>query len=374
MQLPPGNNLPPPPYPPGGAPMPPGGMPPQPMMFYPPAPAYYPPPPSRGGFARAIFTTLAVSILGVSVSLNLYFLIYKVATSGSAEHVAKDVIEAGDAKNTIALLPITGVITDATREQTDLLLKEIEADSTVRALVVQVDSPGGSVNASDEIYERLLRYKKEHGVPIIVSMGGLATSGGFYIACAADHVVAQRTTWTGNIGVLLPRYSLAKLAEKYGIEDTTIKSTGTPFKDAGSMFKDDTPAQTAYWQGLADEAFVVFKNVVQKGRKLDAKTVDEIANGKVYTGPEALKLKLVDSIGYLDQAISDARTRAGLTGSASSRVVKYSRAASMWDAISGESGQSSMVKAKVGQIEIGIDQRTINEMLSPRPLYLWRGE
>jgi len=374
MQLPPGNNLPPPPYPPGGAPMPPGGMPPQPMMFYPPPPAYYPPPPSRGGFARAIFTTLAVSILGVSVSLNLYFLIYKVATSGSAEHVAKDVIEAGDAKNTIALLPITGVITDATREQTDLLLKEIEADSTVRALVVQVDSPGGSVNASDEIYERLLRYKKEHGVPIIVSMGGLATSGGYYIACAADHVVAQRTTWTGNIGVLLPRYSLAKLAEKYGIEDTTIKSTGTPFKDAGSMFKDDTPAQTAYWQGLADEAFVVFKNVVQKGRKLDAKTVDEIANGKVYTGPEALKLKLVDSIGYLDQAISDARTRAGLTGSASSRVVKYSRAASMWDAISGESGQSSMVKAKVGQIEIGIDQRTINEMLSPRPLYLWRGE
>lgn len=334
---------------------------------------YYPPPPRGGGFAKAIFTTLAVAILGASVSLNFYWLVYKVATTDAGASVQKDVVEEGDAKNTVALLPITGVITESTLEQTNLLLKEIEADRSVKALVIQVDSPGGSVTASDQIHDRLLRYKREHNVPLVVSMGGLATSGGYYISCAADHVVAQRTTWTGNIGVLLPRYSLTKFGEKYGIEDATIRSSGTPFKNAGSMFKDDTPEQTAYWQGLADEAFGVFKEVVEKGRNLDKKTVDEIANGKVYTGPEALKLKLVDSIGYLDQAIADARLRAGLATGVSSRVVKYSKARSIWDTLGGSAQSSSVVKAKIGQFELGIDERAISEILSPRPQYLWQG-
>lgn len=347
-------------------------MPPPPPTYYPP-PVFYPPPqaPRGPGFARAIFTALAVTLLGCSLSLNFYWLVYKVATSDAADQVKREVVEDGDAKNTIALLPITGVITETTVEQTNLLLSEIEADGSVKALVVQIDSPGGSVTASDQVYERLLRYKRERNVPVVVSMGGLATSGGYYISCAADHIVAQRTTWTGNIGVLLPRISLAKLGDKYGIDDDTITSTGTPFK-GGSIWEELTPEQRAYWQGLADEAFAIFKDVVARGRNLDPKTVSEVANGKVYSGSEAMRLKLVDAVGYLDQAISDARLRAGLTG-VSSRVVRFSRAPTFWDALGGSADSSAMVKAKVGQLEIGIDQRVLQELLSPRPQYLWPG-
>jgi protease-4 len=204
-------------------------------------------------------------------------------------------------------------------------------------------------------------------------MRDMGTSGGYYIACGADRIFAEPTTWTANIGVLLPRISLAKLGEKYGIEDQTVVATGATFKNAGSLFKDDSPEQVAYWQGLADQAFDVFKNVVMQGRKLDAATVNKLADGQVRTGIDALKLKWIDDDGYLDDAIGAAEKQAGLT---KARVLRYERHPSFFEALAGgsSSSKSQMVQAKVGGIDLGVDQNVLQHLMSSRPMYLWRGQ
>lgn len=352
--------LPPPPPPPSST---------GPTVFFPPPSLY--PPPQRGGFARAIFTGLAVSILGLSISLNLYFLVYSGLLSG--EPLRKSVIRSGNIQQTIAVVPLQGVIDDQKAAELNDLLGEVENDPTVRAIVLEVDSPGGGVTASDQIYDRLIRLRSEKKIPVVVSMGALATSGGYYIACAADQIVAQRTTWTGNIGVLLPRYNFSKLANQYGVEDTTIKSTGADFKDAGSPFKPDTPEQTAYFQKLADDAFGVFKGVVGKGRSLDADTVARIANGKVYNGTDALNLKLVDAIGYLDDAIDLAAQKANL-GTAKPQAVRFEKKVGLFEALGRSSAQSSKLTLPVGGPGVSIDRSVIDQVLTPRPLYLWRGQ
>ncbi|HEX8325536.1 MAG TPA: signal peptide peptidase SppA [Tepidisphaeraceae bacterium] len=342
--------------------------PPIPPVYFPP-PAFYPPAP-RGGFARAVFTALAVSILGFSLTLNVYLIL----ASGvlSSNDVRKTNVRAGDLGATIAVLPINGVITDEKAAEFDRLLGEVEADSTVKAVVLEVNSPGGSVTASDQIYARVLRLRATRKWPVIVSMGALATSGGYYVACAADRVVAQRTTWTGNIGVLLPRYNVSKLAGQYGVEDITIKSTGSEFKDAGSPLKPDTAEQREYFQKLADDAFVVFKKVVQTGRSLDEPTVDRIANGKVYSGSDALSLKLVDAVGYLDDAIDLAVTQ---SGGGRPQAIRFERTVGLFEAIGGGSSKSAAnVGVGAGPLNVSLDRALIDDLLTPRPMYLWRGQ
>jgi protease-4 len=339
-----------------------------PTVFFPP-PSLYPPQP-RGGFARAIFTALAVSILGLSISLNVYFVLYSGLLSG--EPVRKTVVRDGDLQKTIAVIPLAGVIDDHKAAELNDLLGEVEADPAVKAIVLEINTPGGGVTASDQIYDRVMRLRSERKLPVVVSMGALATSGGYYIACAADQIVAQRTTWTGNIGVLLPRYNFSKLANQYGVEDTTIKSTGADFKDAGSPLKPDTAEQTAYFQKLADDAFVVFKDVVGRGRSLDAETVRQVANGKVYSGADALNLKLVDAVGYLDDAIDLAEQKANLSGS-KPRAIRYEKKVGLFEAIGRSSAESSKLTLPAGG-GVSIDRSVIDELLSPRPLYLWRGQ
>lgn len=327
-----------------------------------------------GGFARAIFTTLAVSVFGLSLTLNIYLLFASGLFSGHEREIEKTTLIDGDSKNVIAVLGVNGEINSSTSTEIAEAVKEIASDSDVKAVLVRMNTPGGEVTASDEIYDQLQRLKKENHLPVVVSMSGLATSGGYYIACAADKVYAERTTWTGNIGVLLPRYNLSKLGEKYGIEDATIKSTGADFKDAGSLFKPDTPEQTAYLQDLADKAFAVFKKVVAEGRKLDPATVDRIANGKVYSGEEAARLKLVDAVGYEQDAIDAAKSLAGLTG-VSAKVVKYERTHSIFDSLGGGSRQSSQLgKAQLGPGGLSVDPATVREWLAPRPMYFWSGQ
>lgn len=334
----------------------------------------YLPPRQGGGFARAIFTTLAVTIFGLSLTLNIYLIVASGVFGGHGPDVEKTTLIEGDAKNVVAVIALQGEISAATAIEFEAILKTVSADADVKAVLLRIDSPGGGVTASDQIYADVQRLKKENHIPVVVSMGALATSGGYYISCAADKIVAQRTTWTGNIGVLLPRINLAKLGEKYGIEDATLKSTGADFKDAGSMFKHDTPEQTAYWQNLADQAFGVFKQVVCDGRGLDAATVDRIANGKVYSGEEAAKLKLVDVVGYDQDAIDLAKSLAGLAN-VGAKVVSYERSHSFLESLGGSARQSSkLVTTQIGQAAVTLDPAAVREWLSPRPMYLWSGQ
>ena len=373
----------PPPPPPGyrpGPPMqppPPGGMPPMQQMppIMPPPMFMPPPPPARErSFARAIFMTLATTIFGLSLAANVYLLLFSGLMSGGASARQSTVLE-GDATERVAIIPVNGVImTDASR-QFERFMRMAEADKNVKAIVLEIDSPGGTVTASDEIHHRIMQFKtKRPGVPVVATMGSLAASGGYYIACAADYVFAQPTTMTGNIGVLFPRYNVSRLADKWGIEETTLESTGADYKNAGSMFKPEDPKDIKYFQDIIDKSFVQFKTVVQNGRgnKL-TKPLDQIANGQIYLGPDALALGLVDKVGYLEDAYLHAA--AGLK---KPQVVRYQNPPSLLEALSAKSNVgaigASVGGANGGSVNVQLDWQKLQELTTPRMLYLWRGE
>jgi protease-4 len=352
----------------GWAPPPPGFLPP--MM---PPPGWFPPPPRQRGFARAIFTTLATTLFGISILLNLYLLVF---TGLTGNHEAKEtVIVEGAATEKVVIIPIVNsMMLEAQAQAFDKMMDRAEKDANVKAVVLQIDTPGGEVTSADEMYHRVMVYKSKHAtVPIIVSMGGMATSGGYYAACAADYLVAQPTTITGNIGVLMPQYNLSKLADNWGIQDTTLHSTGADYKTAGSWLKPPNEADRAYLLDLIDTMFAQFKWVVTTGRGSRlTQPINIIANGKAYTSGEALKLGLVDQIGYLADAYTYAGTKAGLKNM---MVVRYEEPSTLLEMLS--SSKSTLPPAKASsdvQINgIHIDADHLSDLLRPRLLYLWRG-
>ena len=354
------------PYPPGG--MPPPGYPPGMGMMPPP-----PPPRRSGGAGRAVFMTLLILVLAFSVLLNLVLLI---GSMGGGATTQQHTIRTGKTTEKIAVVPLKGIIDSNSSTQFARFMEQAENDKSVKAIVIEIDSPGGTVTASDEIYNRIKSFKAKKSVPVVVSMASLATSGGYYAACGADHVVAQPTTFTGNIGVLMPRYNFSKLMEKYGVEETTIVSSGAKFKNAGSSFRPETPEEKAYMQELADSAFTQFKKVVSQGRSSKLKgNIEDIANGKVYTANDALNLGLIDQIGYLDDAQTVAQTSAGLTNPT---VVRYHDPPSLMDLFM--SSRSNVTGVTLGQgpgggaVNITVDANLLRELSTPRPLYLWRGQ
>jgi protease-4 len=365
---------PPPPPPPGYRPPPPGmqPMPPMPPMMPPPM---FMQPPKERSFARAIFMTLATTIFGLSLAANVYLLLFSGLMAGGTSARQTTIVE-GEPTQRVAVIPVSGIIMNEASEQFARFMKMAEGDTNVKAVILEIDSPGGTVTASDEMHHRILEFKKARpGVQVIASMGSLAASGGYYIACAADHVYAQPTTMTGNIGVLFPRYNVSRLADKWGIEETTLHSTGADYKNAGSMFKPDNPKETKYFQDIIDKSFTQFKTVVKNGRgpKL-TKSLDEIANGQIYLGPDALALGLVDTLGYLDDAYAYAATSAGLK---KMQVVRYHNPPSFLEAFaSGKSNVGSLSASTGGSggVNVQLDPQKLQELMTPRMMYLWRGE
>src|SRR3954471_3181049 len=216
-----------PPPPPSGAagptmqqlpPMPSGPMPPMPGM-YPPMmmpPQFGPPPKREKSFARAIFTTLATTIFGLSLVANIY-LLFLSGLMGGDESLTQSTVQHGNAEEKIAVIPIEGVIYGGTADVVNKWLQLVEKDPHVKAVVLSVDSPGGGVTASDEIYNRVMQLKKNHGFPIAVSMRAVAASGGYYVSAATDQIFAEPTTITGSIGVLMPSFNINELGKKWGI-------------------------------------------------------------------------------------------------------------------------------------------------------------
>jgi protease-4 len=341
-----------------------------PGMFPPPPPpaSFFPPPqpPRRGGVGRAILLTLVVLGLFLSLLLNFALVFGGAGESDSAERVT---VTSGDADQTIAVVPLRGLIEVNASSRFDRFLDLIEKDADVKALVVEIDSPGGTVTASDEIYNRLLRFKANRKIPVVVAMGSMATSGGYYTACGADYIFAQPTTITGNIGVLFPRFNFARLMEKYGVEETTIVATGSTFKNAGSSFAEETPEEKAYWQGLIDQAYGRFKTVVQAGRgQRLAGSMAEIANGKAYTADEALALGLIDQKGYADDAYVYAARQAKL---GQPRVTRYEQPAGFLDRILSSKSNAGGAGASAGGVNVTVDATLLEQLSTPRLLYLW---
>jgi len=221
----------------------------------------------------------------------------------------------GDA---VAVLRLDGAITASTQdyltttgitpERVRSLLERAEGDPAVKAVVVRINSPGGSVVASDEIYRALLAYEK----PVVISMGDTAASGGYYIACGGDHVIAHPDTLTGSIGVISQFLTFEGLLDKVGV-DAVVITTGER-KDIGSPYRDMTEQEKELWEGILDQVYQDFVDVVVEARELPEETVRELADGSIYTGRQALELELVDAVGAREDAIEKAGELGGITG------------------------------------------------------------
>jgi protease-4 len=198
-------------------------------------------------------------------------------------------------------------------------LRHAQKDSAVKAVVLRVDSPGGGVTASDEIYEEVVRTKDEYRKPVVVSMGSLAASGGYYISAPADRILANPTTITGSIGVITVVPNFQELLDKVGVRANVVK-TG-PFKDMASSIRPFTEEDQALLQGVLDDSYYRFVDIVAEGRQLDRATVRELADGRIYTGRQAKTVGLVDEFGSLDDAIEIAGKLGGIAGEP--RTVEY---------------------------------------------------
>lgn len=239
----------------------------------------------------------------------------------------------GESGPKILMLQIDGVLNDesdttwygARRESPVARIREeldrARRDQAITALLVRIDTPGGTVTASDLLYQEILRFKQERGLPVVAQLMGIATSGGYYVAMSADTVVAHPTTVTGSIGVLFAGVNLSGLMAKYGVADQTL--TSGPYKDAGSPLRPMRPEERAQIQSVINDMYQRFLEVVRQGRpQLDAATVERLADGRIYSAPQALANGLVDKVGDVEDAVSIARTRAGLS---EARVVTYHR-------------------------------------------------
>ncbi|MDA8139197.1 MAG: signal peptide peptidase SppA [Desulfobacteraceae bacterium] len=206
-------------------------------------------------------------------------------------------------------------------QQVAAYLKHAEQDPEIKALLIKVNSPGGTVTASDIIYHEISAYKQRTGVIVVVAMMGLAASGGYYISLPADFIMAHPTTVTGSVGVIFLRPGISGLMEKVGVSMNVNKS-GVD-KDMGSPFRPPTKEETVLFQQLTDTMAARFKDLVAKHRHLKPEQLDQVATARVFLAEEAKSLGLVDQIGYLDDAVSKAKELANLGPDA--RVIAYHR-------------------------------------------------
>jgi len=240
----------------------------------------------------------------------------QVGGTGTAKVLLLDISGMISSEGKDGLVPAPGLIARI-KEQ----LTKAAQDDHVKAIVLRINTPGGTVTASDIIYHELKSFKTSRKVPIVASIMDLGTSGGYYIAAAADAVLAHPSSVTGSIGVIMLTINARGLLEKVGVEATAV--TSGPRKDMGSPFRMMTSEERAIFQGLIDSFYQRFLTIVQEGRpNLQMEQIKKLADGRVYTGDQAKAAGLVDEIGYLEDAIELAKKKAKIT---EARVITYRR-------------------------------------------------
>jgi protease-4 len=234
----------------------------------------------------------------------------------------------------VAIISIEGTILEGdgfVKKQIDRVRK----DDDVKAVVVRVDSPGGTVTGSDFMLHHLNKLRQDRSLPMVVSMGGLAASGGYYVSMCVgdtpDSIFAEPTTWTGSIGVIIPHYNISGLMERYDIEADSIASHR--LKGMGSITKKMTEEERGIFQQLVDDAFTRFKEIIKSGRpkfREHPEDLDEIATGQVFTTNQALANGLVDKEAFIEGAIDRAIELAGLDKE-DTKAIKYKEPLSFSD-------------------------------------------
>jgi protease-4 len=279
--------------------------PPAPAGWYQPAPPPIPPPPPPRRDRAALAVVLFV-FGGLFVVFFGFLLLAYSAVRGESPRLSTG--------PRIGVVEVKGEIGagrgNVDAQDTLKVIKRFLDDSDMKAVVVRIDSPGGAVAPSQEIYDELRKLAEKKTV--VCSMGNLAASGGFYVAMGCPHVLAEPGTLTGSIGVISMFPNVKGLADRFNVKMETVKSG--KLKDAGSPFRDMTPEDRAYWQGLVDQVYKQFLQAVVEARELPEEQVRRIADGRVITGQQAQEIGLIDELGNFNDAVDAAKEQAGLAG------------------------------------------------------------
>lgn len=321
-----------------------------------------PPPPSRSPFLGCAFAlSFALNLIGGLLILLLFFAFVLARKPDTIPLAEKHYSGKSSASDKVAIITLDGVLLEGLLSYAHKQIEQAAGDSNVKAIVVRINSPGGSITASDDLYRKLIELRdgntqKEHKPrPLIVSMGSLAASGGYYVAMPGQSIFAERTTLTGSIGVYTSFPNVKKLAEDHGVSLVTIKQG--QIKDSGSPFAAMSEHERQVWQDMVDDAYQHFLKVVEAGRPMladgkllkpltitpiqagpaflkkengEAKPYERyLADGGVWTAENALKYKLVDKIGTLDDAVQAAHDAAQLDDNY--RSIKYERPSTLAD-------------------------------------------
>ena len=266
----------------------------------------------------------------------------------------------------IAVIDISGPITEEEDGYIKRQIDLVREDSDVVAVVARINSPGGTVTGSDYIYHHLRELVEERDLPLVVSMGSVCASGGYYVAMAVgaqpETIFAEPTTWTGSIGVIIPHFNVARTREMMGIEEDSIASG--PLKKMGTPTREMTDKERALFQELVDDSFSRFKTIVMGGRpkfKEDESAVDQVTTGQIFTAQQALDYGLVDKIGFVEEAIERAAQLASVDVK-DVRCVRYANQPTLFD---------SLVSAQARAPRGSVDLTGVIELMTPRAYYLW---
>lgn len=284
----------------------------------------------------------------------------------------KEATVSGTGEDKILLVDISGLITQEERsslsgikERPSLVsrikeeLNKASKDSKIKAIVLRINSPGGTVTASDIIYHEIKKFKRERDVKVVASLMDIGTSGAYYVSLSANRIVIHPTSITGSIGVVVLKFNMESLLGKMGIEDETIKSGDK--KDFMSPFRPQTTEERQLLQEIIDNLHRRFLSVIARERTgADMEEIARFADGRIFTADQAVKLKLVDKIGYLNEAIDTAKVEAGL---GDARVVVYRRPYEYKSDIYSRSNFRPDI--------LDIFSHTLTDAMTPKFMYLW---
>lgn len=328
---------------------------------------------------RWIAVAVAATLIFVSVGINAMSWVFTRDWNSFVNEIAimenqvqETVVEEGDSNERIAVLEVDGVIQDTgeasifagagyNHQQFMTQMEELSDDPTVKGIVLSVNSPGGGVLESSDIYDALVDAQKTKEIPIYVAMGGMAASGGYYISAPADKIYVHPETLTGSIGVIMQSVNYGKLAEKYGVEFPTIKSG--PYKDMMSPTREMKPEERAMLQEMIDDSYNRFVEIIVEGRGMTDAAVRKVADGRVMNGRQAIEAGLADDYGKLPGVIAAMKEDLKMENA---EVFEYGMSNSL-------PGLFSMKAHEMfnGDVESQIMKKLLTDNQAPRMMYLY---
>lgn len=276
-------------------------------------------------FGSAFFFAFVIGMIAASGEM---------AVQNMPERLAERIVSGEPSAHTkVAVIAIEGAILGSNDDFVHRQIRQATDDKHVAAIVLRVDSPGGTITGSDFYLHLLNKLKNERKIPIVVSMGGVAASGGYYVSMASDEIFAEPSTITGSIGVIVSLFDASTLFAKIGVESTPIASG--PMKTMGSIAKPMSPEEKKLWEALVAAYFDQFKDRIKKGRAnfaADPEKLDKLATGQIYLAGEAIENGLIDKIGFLEDAVDRAMELASVSKN-NSRVIRYRPRMSFMNAV-----------------------------------------